>query len=342
MNAPRITALINTYNYGRFVGEAIESVLAQDVAPGEMEVLVVDDGSTDDTAAQVAKFGERVRYVRKQNGGQASALNVGFAEARGEIVVMLDGDDVWRANKLRRVFEAFAANPEAGVVYHPYTVWDPEHGVEQDDVNFTAVRGFLPAQPLALLQYGSTGTCGMAVRREVVQPLLPIPVALRIYADTYLVLLLPLVTPVAGVAECLTKYRHHGGNWTAFGARDPERMRGRWLCHKTAIEEAQGWLRRMNYDVAQPAVAAYLKRYALVECMFRFQIEGASRGEYFRYLREHQRLYAPLWTNRYQIFRTAMSFAGWLLGYSWFERLRHNYRNAAPLLRAREAVFPTK
>jgi glycosyltransferase involved in cell wall biosynthesis len=339
---PRITALINTHNYARYVGEAIDSVLAQNVPPDEMEVLVVDDGSTDDTAAVVARFGERVRYVRKENGGQASALNVGFAEARGEIIAMLDGDDVWRANKLRRVLEEFSAHPEAGMVYHPYTVWEPERGVEKDTPNFTAERGFLPEQPLALLRYGSTGTCGMVVRRAAVEPLLPIPAALRIYADTYLVLLLPLVTPVAGIAECLTKYRHHGDNWTAFAARDVERMRRRWQCHKIAYEEALAWLRRRNYDLTRPAVAAFVKRYELVERMFQFEIEGATRGEYFRYLREYQQLYAPLWSSRYRLFRTAMSVAGWLLGYARFERLRDTYRGSEALLNAREAAFPTR
>lgn len=342
MNTPRISALINTYNYGRYVGEAIESVLAQSLSPEEMEIVVVDDGSTDDTAAQVARFGERVRYVRKENGGQASALNRGFAEARGEIFVMLDGDDVWRPGKVRRVCEEFEKYPEAGMVYHPYTAWDPEHGVEKDNTNFAPVKGFLPEQPLALLQYGSTGTCGMAVRRAALEPLLPIPEALRIYADTFLVLLLPLLTPVVGIAECLTKYRHHGANWTAFGAHDEARMRGRWLCHKTAVEEAERWLRARGYDLTQPAVAAYLKRYELAVQMFRFEFEGATRGEYFRYLRDYQQLYAPLWSTRYRMFRTLMSFSGLLLGYERSERLRDQYRGAAPLLRVREAAFPTR
>src|SRR5713226_5361501 len=100
-HSPVVTALINAYNYGQFIEEAIESVLTQHFPSDEMEILVVDDGSTDDTFERVKKYGERVRYLHKQNGGQASALNCGFAEARGEIVAELDADDVWRPEKLR-------------------------------------------------------------------------------------------------------------------------------------------------------------------------------------------------------------------------------------------------
>ena len=79
---PRVTVLIDTYNYGQFIKEAIESVLAQEFEREAFEIVVVDDGSTDDTAERVKKFGALVRYVLKPNGGQASAFNVGFAHAR--------------------------------------------------------------------------------------------------------------------------------------------------------------------------------------------------------------------------------------------------------------------
>ena len=89
---PYVSALIDTYNHGRFIEDAVESVLAQDFPASEMEILVVDDGSTDDTAEQVRKFGSRVRYLYKSNGGQASAFNFGIPQTQGEIVAFLDGD----------------------------------------------------------------------------------------------------------------------------------------------------------------------------------------------------------------------------------------------------------
>jgi glycosyltransferase involved in cell wall biosynthesis len=77
-------------NYGHFTEEAIDSVLAQDFPAEQVEIIVVDDGSTDDTGERVKKYGSRIRYFYKANGGQAAALNSGFANARGEIVALLD------------------------------------------------------------------------------------------------------------------------------------------------------------------------------------------------------------------------------------------------------------
>jgi glycosyltransferase involved in cell wall biosynthesis len=77
MNRPYVSVLIDTYNYGRFIEQAIESVLSQDFTMERVEILVVDDGSTDDTEERVKKYGAKIRYLRKENGGQASAFNLG-------------------------------------------------------------------------------------------------------------------------------------------------------------------------------------------------------------------------------------------------------------------------
>jgi glycosyltransferase involved in cell wall biosynthesis len=118
MNVPRVTVLIDTYNHERFIEEAIVSVLNQDFPTHEMEILVVDDGSTDSTPEIVRRFETRVRLLRKKNGGQASTFNVGIPEARGEIIAFLDGDDWWAPDKLRIVLNAFEKNPGTGTVGH--------------------------------------------------------------------------------------------------------------------------------------------------------------------------------------------------------------------------------
>src|SRR5437762_386160 len=105
-----------------------------------MEILVVDDGSTDDTADRVKKYGERVRYFRKENGGQASAFNLGFAKAQGEIVVLLDADDYFLPGKLARVVEAFESHPDAGLVYHAISEFDTGSGVFRER-RFSAISG---------------------------------------------------------------------------------------------------------------------------------------------------------------------------------------------------------
>src|SRR5437879_8981455 len=112
MSSPLVTVLIDTYNHERFIEQAIVSALEQDFPTSEREILVVDDGSTDNTPALVRKFGPQVRYLRKANGGQASAFNVGIPEARGEIVAFLDGDDWWAKHKLSTVLEVVSENHE--------------------------------------------------------------------------------------------------------------------------------------------------------------------------------------------------------------------------------------
>src|SRR5580700_803800 len=121
MLKPAVTVLIDTYNHERFIEEAIVSVLEQDFPRAEMEILVVDDGSTDRTPEIVRKFEPQVRLLRKTNGGQASAFNAGIPEARGEIVAFLDGDDWWAPGKLAAVTDAFATNAAVGLVGHGVT-----------------------------------------------------------------------------------------------------------------------------------------------------------------------------------------------------------------------------
>jgi glycosyltransferase involved in cell wall biosynthesis len=82
MKAPFFTVLIDTYNYGEFIEEAVASALGQDFPIEEREILVVDDGSTDNTQERLQKFGEAIWYFKKPNGGQASAFNFGFEQAR--------------------------------------------------------------------------------------------------------------------------------------------------------------------------------------------------------------------------------------------------------------------
>lgn len=112
---PTISAIITGYNYARFLPAAIESVLTQTLPPDE--IIVVDDGSTDDTAAVVARYADRgVRYVYKENGGAGAARNRGITESRGDLLAFLDGDDRWLPDKLALQVEHIERNPTVGLV----------------------------------------------------------------------------------------------------------------------------------------------------------------------------------------------------------------------------------
>jgi teichuronic acid biosynthesis glycosyltransferase TuaG len=96
-----VSVIMPAYNAGRYIAESVESVLAQTF--GDWELVVVDDGSADDTGEVVGRFAAadaRVRYVRRPNGGQAAARNTGLGEARGRLVAFLDADDLWLPEKL--------------------------------------------------------------------------------------------------------------------------------------------------------------------------------------------------------------------------------------------------
>ena len=93
-----VSAVIPTYNYGQFVSNAVESALCQ-TWRGGVEVIVVDDGSRDDTRRRLEPYGDRIRYIYQENRGPSAARNTGIRVARGEWVAMLDADDVWHPEK---------------------------------------------------------------------------------------------------------------------------------------------------------------------------------------------------------------------------------------------------
>jgi glycosyltransferase involved in cell wall biosynthesis len=100
VSTPTVSVVIPAYEAERFLAESIDSALAQDLAP--LEVLVVDDASTDATATIAANYGDPVRVVRRErNGGEAAARNTGVAESRGELIAMHDADDRMLPNRLR-------------------------------------------------------------------------------------------------------------------------------------------------------------------------------------------------------------------------------------------------
>ena len=122
---PRISVIIPTYNRARFIGEAIQSVLDQTYPA--WEIVVLDDGSTDDTAHVVAMFGDRVKYIYQDNAGESAARNVGFFASRGEWVSFLDSDDRMLPHNLETLASLLAARPEVAVAYGWYYYMD-EHG----------------------------------------------------------------------------------------------------------------------------------------------------------------------------------------------------------------------
>ena len=111
---PLVSVVIPSFNYGHYVCEAVESALAQTYR--SVEIIVVDDGSTDDTRERLAPYGERIRYIHQANQGLSAARNTGIREAKGEYIAFLDSDDAFHPRKLEIQMAAFAGEPKLSVI----------------------------------------------------------------------------------------------------------------------------------------------------------------------------------------------------------------------------------
>ena len=114
-DTPTVSVVIPAYNAARYLRETIRSVLQQTHRP--LEIIVVDDGSSDATAAVARRFGSAVRVISRENGGPGAARNTGFREVRGEFVALLDADNIWVRDKLERQLAVFDADPTLDMVF---------------------------------------------------------------------------------------------------------------------------------------------------------------------------------------------------------------------------------
>jgi glycosyltransferase involved in cell wall biosynthesis len=239
--SPLVSALITNWNYGRFLREAIDSALAQTYTP--VEVVVVDDGSTDASREILARYGARIHSVLKEHGGQASAFNAGFAAARGEVICFLDSDDAWRPSKVARVVELHREG--YGLVCHDLEPLG---------------AGVAPAAPAQLMSAASvrrghifddllasgcnwpfSATSGLSLTADLARALTPLPEAdWPIAADNPIAYGAAWLGPVAVIGELLGAYRIHGANRYMGASRTGED----WIGRIRAVEDPA---RRLAY-----------------------------------------------------------------------------------------------
>ena len=193
---PLVSILINNYNYGHFLAEAIDSVLNQ-TYPNK-EVVVVDDGSTDHSREIIAQYGDAIVSVLKPNGGQASAFNAGFAKSLGEIICFLDADDLFVSYKVAAVVKALKNPQESAWCFHPLelvdltkkplTALEPSHG--NVSTQLCDVRSGMRQGGKGLRQkmpFSLPATSGLCFTRTLLEQILPMPEAEGIaLGDTYL------------------------------------------------------------------------------------------------------------------------------------------------------------
>ena len=208
-----VSILINNYNYARFLPHAIESALAQTYPA--VEVIVVDDGSTDKSREVMRGFGDRIMPIFKPNGGQASAMNVGFAQAQGTYVIFLDADDVLMPDAAQYVVDTFTAHPELSKLMYRMKVIDadgeatgamkpfsrpPTGDLQQQMIHFPGDAMWLP-------------TSGNAFSARVLRQVLPMPEPPFVTcADFYLCHVVGLYGQVGFLEQVGAGYRLHGTN----------------------------------------------------------------------------------------------------------------------------------
>lgn len=219
MNVPQaplaVEVVVNNHDYGRYVAAAVDSALAQ--SHPDTRVIVVDDGSTDDSREVLQAYEERVELVLKENGGQASALNAGLERCRGDLVIFLDADDVLHPEAAARLATALAADPGAAKAHMRMEVIDAAGnptGELKPPPRWSMPSGDLRAAELAYpFDLAWLPTSAYAFRRELLAPILPIPEEdYRIGADWHLIHLSTLLGRVATVEEVGCGYRVHGAN----------------------------------------------------------------------------------------------------------------------------------
>lgn len=202
-----LSVLINNYNYGRFLTECIDSVLAQ--SHGDFEVVVVDDGSTDGSQDIIRGYQDAIVPVLKENGGQASSFNAGLAAARGEILLLLDADDAFLPGKLGIIDGLYR---EHGLDWcFDKVVTQPGALVLGDiDVTYVDKRAAMRAGAFPTLP---VPTSGLSFRRAILEQILPMPEASGVVlSDNYLKFAAAYLGKGAIVETPLTYQRIHESN----------------------------------------------------------------------------------------------------------------------------------
>jgi glycosyltransferase involved in cell wall biosynthesis len=216
---PLVSIIISSYNYGRFLGKAIDSALEQTYQ--HKEVIVVDDGSTDDSLQIIEGYGAAIKAIFKQNGGQASAFNAGFKISKGDVIIFLDSDDILLSSALEKAIRCFD-RPEIVKVHWP--LWkinaNGEKTGEIDPTDTLAVGDLLDQA----IKYGpnycggppnSPPTSGISWARSYLEQIFPIPEAeYKTCTDQYLLVLAPVYGQLRSLSEPHGLYRIHGDNYS--------------------------------------------------------------------------------------------------------------------------------
>jgi glycosyltransferase involved in cell wall biosynthesis len=241
---PRVSVIVTAYNLATYLPAALESALAQESPGGPIQIIVVDDGSTDNTQEVLAAYADRVEVIRQDNGGLVKAVDTGLAAVRGDYVALLDADDEWPLDRLRRHAEILDANPQVGLVHGDMEVMDADGNTIHP--SFFAWKQDEPTngRVLARLAKDNFVSGGASTFRASLMPAIwPIP-ADAAYPDWWLATNIAAVSEIVHDPASANRYRFHGANM-GLGADRPKLLAierrelpfRRWMMHNLMADE---------------------------------------------------------------------------------------------------------
>ena len=340
MPKPFVSVLIDTYNHEGFIEQAIASVLEQTLPEPDVEVIVVDDGSTDRTPEIVRRFEPRVRLLRKTNGGQASAFNAGIPECKGGIIAFLDGDDWWMEQKLARVTAVLEASPDVGMVGHGITVMY-EDGREQTEVLKEGDRFSLTSMEGARMfrvRKNFLGGARMTVRASLLRQLLPVPEEIRIEADEFVFTMAAALSAVCILPETLFFYRIHAANHFSLHTFDELRARRKQQSLASLAGHLATRLRAMA--IREEVIQAVVQDVQIEADQLRLAVDG---GYPWETVKTEAAMYQLLhgdasWPHR--IFKYGTLFPAYFLPPRLYYSVRRWLAASSLYLRLRESLLP--
>ncbi len=217
-----VSVIIPNFNYEEFVGQAIESALALDWP--DVEVIVVDDGSTDGSANVIRSFGDRITAIFQANAGQREACNVGFSRSRGQLVLFLDSDDLLDPSLVRRLSQVW--RPGISKVQFQMKVIDAQGrptGAVLPQYHSVPTSAEVRQWAMRAAAYPTPPGSGNAYSRTFLQKIFPLRGSDG-FADTYCLSAAPFLGDVITIAEPLIAYRVHGRNDGAMSKLDRPRF----------------------------------------------------------------------------------------------------------------------
>lgn len=222
----KVSVLIDNYNYSTYIQDAVDSVLAQTYP--EIEIIIVDDGSTDDSRAIInrlcCKNPFKIKAVFKENNGQASAFNSGFAVCTGEVICLLDSDDLFEPDKVEKVVEKYKLGYE--YIYNHYTPivsGGAAKGCGTKQFPYNGRNLFLVYY---ISKYPGDVASTLSFSKKLGNRIFPIENedSWRIQADDWIVFSAGMMVKSCFISDKLTKYRIHGGNLFYNKPRDIDRF----------------------------------------------------------------------------------------------------------------------